>query len=86
MKPDSQKMKTCWPVSRTVKNAGPSLGKTRSYLGAGNRIRFCPSRLIPPSDFEVSLVELELQNQEFISYVRTHGTVLYVRGEINEDS
>ncbi len=44
------------------------------------------SRLIPPSEFEVSLVELELQNQEFISYVRAHGTVLYEQGKSHEDS
>ncbi len=46
----------------------------------------CLSRFIPPSEFEVSLAELELQTPEFISYVRTHGTVLYVRGETHEDS
>ena len=32
---------------------------------------------IPACEFEVSLIELELQNTEFIEYVRAHGITLY---------
>jgi len=35
--------------------------------------------LIPSGEFKVSLVELDLQNQEFIDQVLTHGEVLYER-------
>ena len=34
-------------------------------------------RHVPEGDFKVSLVELNLQNHEFISYVLEHGEVLY---------
>ncbi len=33
--------------------------------------------LIPPSEFQVSLIELELQNREFQEYVLKKGVVLY---------
>lgn len=36
-------------------------------------------RSIPPSEFDVSIVELDLQNTEFADYVRAHGEVLYER-------
>jgi len=36
-------------------------------------------RSIPPSEFDVSIVELELQNTEFADYVRAHGEMLYER-------
>lgn len=32
---------------------------------------------VPRSEFEVSLVELELQNEEFTDYVLQHGVVLH---------
>ncbi len=32
---------------------------------------------VPLSEFDVSLVELELQNAEFTDYVLKHGVVLY---------
>ena len=32
---------------------------------------------LPTGEFEVSLIELELQNDEFASYVNEHGIVLY---------
>ncbi len=35
------------------------------------------SAAIPMSEFDVSLVELELQNEEFTDYVLKHGVVLY---------
>lgn len=38
------------------------------------------TRSLPPGEFEVSIVELELQNQEFITHVLTNGQVLYIRG------
>ena len=34
---------------------------------------------LPPGSFEVSLIELELQNEEFASYVKQHGRILYER-------
>ncbi|GEM_PF-4438046 len=34
-------------------------------------------RSIPSSEFDVSLVELELQNPEFRDYVLVYGEVLY---------
>jgi hypothetical protein len=36
-------------------------------------------RSLPASEFDVSLVELELQNAEFRDYVLRHGEVLYAR-------
>jgi hypothetical protein len=35
------------------------------------------SRCIPNGEFKVTLVELELQNREFINHVLQHGEVLY---------
>jgi hypothetical protein len=37
------------------------------------------SRILPKGEFSVSLVELNLQNPEFISHVIEHGEVLYER-------
>jgi len=34
-------------------------------------------RCIPKAEFKISLIELELQNQEFITHVTMHGEVLY---------
>ncbi len=34
-------------------------------------------RSLPPGEFEVSIVELNLQNTEFADYVRDHGEILY---------
>lgn len=35
------------------------------------------TRSLPSGEFEVSIVELDLQNSEFADYVREHGEVLY---------
>ena len=32
---------------------------------------------LPPLEFDVSIVELELRNLEFSNYVQKHGEVLY---------
>ncbi|MFO8064510.1 MAG: nucleotidyltransferase domain-containing protein [Spirochaetota bacterium] len=40
---------------------------------------FSLMRQIPEGEFEVSLIELELQPQDFIEHVRTHGDLLYER-------
>lgn len=40
---------------------------------------FTVTRAIPQSEFEVSIVELDLQNPEFHDHVIARGTVLYER-------
>lgn len=72
------------PTLRRVIGFGSTFETWRTFredsdidLGIEGGDWFLLSRSIPSSEFEVSLVELELQNQEFSHHVRSHGETLY---------
>jgi hypothetical protein len=72
------------PTLRRVYGFGSTFESWRNYredsdidlgIEGGNWSRLMGA--LPPSEFEVSIVELDLQNAEFTQHVREHGEVLY---------